>query len=87
MIFRARSIFERALLVDPNNPSLWLRYIETEMKNKNINSARNLFDRVVCLLPRIDQFWFKYAHFEELLGNYAGARSIYERYFTHFYLY
>ncbi|EAN32759.1 Suppressor of forked protein (Suf) family protein [Theileria parva strain Muguga] len=76
---RARSIFERALLVDPNNPSLWLRYIETEMKNKNINSARNLFDRVVCLLPRIDQFWFKYAHFEELLGNYAGARSIYER--------
>ncbi|UKK02034.2 RNA processing protein [Theileria orientalis] len=76
---RARSVFERALLVDPNNPSLWLRYIETEMKNKNINSARNLFDRVVSLLPRIDQFWFKYAHFEELLGNYAGSRSVYER--------
>lgn len=28
------------------NVSLWLKYLEMEMKNKFVNHARNLFDRV-----------------------------------------
>lgn len=43
---RARSIFERALHVEYQNVSLWLKYLEMEMKNKFVNHARNLFDRV-----------------------------------------
>lgn len=54
---RARSVYERALDVDYKNHSLWLKYVEMEMKNRFINHARNLWDRAVQLLPRIAQFW------------------------------
>lgn len=65
--------------IDVKNQSVWFKYIEFEMRNKNINSARNLFDRVVTLLPRVNQFWYRYIHMEDMLGNYAGVRQIYER--------
>jgi crooked neck len=32
---RARSIFERALDVDSTSVVLWIRYVESEMKNRN----------------------------------------------------
>lgn len=73
---RARSVWERALDVDPNNVSLWLRYSEMEMRNKFINHARNVWDRAVTHLPRVDQLWYKYAYMEEMLGNIAGARQV-----------
>lgn len=76
---RARSVFERALDVDPHHVPLWLRYTEQELKRRNINHARNLFDRAVAILPRIDQLWYKYVHVEELLGNVIGTREIFER--------
>ncbi|KAJ1985933.1 NineTeen Complex (NTC) component [Dimargaris cristalligena] len=76
---RARSIYERALDVEPQNVTLYLKYTEMEMKHRNVNLARNLFDRVVTLLPRVDQFWYKYAYMEEMLGNIAGTRAIFER--------
>merc|ERR1719399_2624863 len=76
---RARSIYERALHIEYQDVSLWLKYLEMEMKNKFVNHARNLFDRVCQLLPRVDQFWYKYAYMEELLGNYNGARTVFER--------
>jgi crooked neck len=76
---RARSIYERALDVDPRNPTIYLKYLEMEMKHRNINRARNLFDRVVAILPRLDQFWLKYTYMEEMLGNVNGARQIFER--------
>lgn len=76
---RARSIWERALDVEPRNVSLWLKYAEMEMRSKNVNHARNVWDRAVTLLPRIDQLWYKYIHMEEVLGNVAGARNIFER--------
>ena len=50
-------MFERALDVDYKNHSLWLKYVEMEMKNRFINHARNLWDRAVQLLPRVNQFW------------------------------
>ncbi|KAI9594755.1 hypothetical protein BDF19DRAFT_471519 [Syncephalis fuscata] len=78
-ITRARSIYERALEIDPRNIALYLKYTEMEMKHRNINRARNLFDRVVSLLPRVDQFWLKYTYMEEMLGNVNGARQIFER--------
>ena len=55
--YRARSIYERALDVESRNVTLYIKYTEMEMKNRNINHARNLFDRAVTLLPRVDQFW------------------------------
>ncbi|PVV01843.1 hypothetical protein BB560_003726 [Smittium megazygosporum] len=75
----ARSIYERALDVDSGNQTIFLKYTEMEMKNKNINLARNLFDRAVTILPRVNQFWLKYTYMEELLGNIIGARQIFER--------
>ena len=71
---RARSVWERALEVDYQNATLWLCYVEVEMKNRFVNHARNVWDRAVSLLSRIDQLWYKYIHMEEMLGNVAGAR-------------
>ena len=79
---RARSIFERALDVDPKSVNLWLRYAEAEMKNRNINHARNLFDRAVTILPRIDKLWYRYVYMEETLGNIAGTRQVFERWMS-----
>ncbi|CDS00171.1 probable protein CCN1-putative cell cycle control protein [Sporisorium scitamineum] len=76
---RCRSIYERALDVDPHYLPLWLRYTEQELKMRNVQHARNLYDRAVSILPRIDQLWYKYVHLEELLGNVAGTRQVFER--------
>ncbi|KAG2007355.1 pre-mRNA-splicing factor CLF1 [Coprinopsis cinerea AmutBmut pab1-1] len=76
---RSRSVFERALDVDPSSIQIWLSYTEKELKNRNVQHARNLFDRAVTLLPRVDQLWYKYVYLEELLGNVSGARQVFER--------
>jgi len=79
---RARSIFERALDVDSRSVILWVRYIEAEMKTRNINHARNLLDRAVTILPRVDKFWYKYVYMEETLGNIPGTRQVFERWMS-----
>jgi hypothetical protein len=42
-----RSVFERALDVDPWSVPLWLTYTETELKSRNVQHSRNIFDRVL----------------------------------------
>jgi crooked neck len=79
---RARSVYERALEIDPRNPAIWVRYAEMEMRNKNINLARNLWDRACTQLPRVDQFWYKFAYMEEMLGQMAKSRQVFERWMT-----
>ncbi|NXT09754.1 CRNL1 protein, partial [Prunella fulvescens] len=76
---RARSIYERALDVDYRNVTLWLKYAEMEMKNRQVNHARNIWDRAITTLPRVNQFWYKYTYMEEMLGNAAGSRQVFER--------
>jgi len=76
---RARSIYERVLDVEYNNPSIWRRYAEMEIRQKFVNHARNIFDRAVALLPRVDQLWYKYVLMEETVGNIAGCRNVFER--------
>ncbi|KAJ7632762.1 hypothetical protein FB45DRAFT_791979 [Roridomyces roridus] len=76
---RSRSVYERALDVDPRSIQLWLSYSEMELKSRNVQHARNLFDRAVTLLPRVDQLWYKYVYLEELLQNVPGARQVFER--------
>ena len=76
---RARSIFERALDVDPRNSLLWLRYAETEISLENKNLARNIWDRAVTILPRFDSFWYKYIKLEEMMGEIERAREIWNR--------
>jgi len=76
---RSRSVFERALDVDPRSIQLWLSYTEMELKSRNVQHARNLFDRSVTLLPRVDQLWYKYVYLEELLQNIPGVRQVFER--------
>lgn len=56
--FRSRSIYERALDVEHRNVTLWLKYAEMEMKNRQINHARNIWDRAITILPRANQFWY-----------------------------
>ncbi|KAG0288089.1 NineTeen Complex (NTC) component [Dissophora globulifera] len=46
--------------------TLYLKYVEMEMKHKNISLARNLFDRI-------------YTYMEEMLEEVARARQIFER--------
>lgn len=55
--FRARSIYERALDVDHRNITLWLKYAEMEMKNRQVNHSRNIWDRAITILPRVNAFW------------------------------
>ena len=76
---RARSIMERALDEDYQNPMLWLKYTEIEIEAKNINHVRNIFDRAVGLLPRCTQLWLRYVLMEETLANYSGTRVIFNR--------
>ena len=76
---RARSIFERALEVEPRSGELWLRYAEFEMRNEFINHARNVLDRAVQLLPRIDFLWYKYVYMEELVRDIPKCRAVFER--------
>merc|ERR1719341_752855 len=61
------------------NIGLWLKYTESEMRNKQVNHARNLWDRAVTILPRASQFWYKYTYMEEMLNNIPGARAVFER--------
>ena len=79
---RARSIFERAIEIDYQNTTLWLKYAEVEMKNKFPDHARNIWERATGYLPRIDQFWYKYIAMEEILGNYARADLIYQKWMS-----
>lgn len=60
LLSRARSIYERALDVDYRNVTLWLKYAEMEMKNRQVNHARNIWDRAITTLPRVNQFWYVY---------------------------
>ncbi|TRY64125.1 hypothetical protein TCAL_08221 [Tigriopus californicus] len=77
---RARSVYERALdAVGPRNISLWIKYAEMEMRNKQVNHARNLWDRAVTILPRANQLWYKYTYMEEMLENIPGCRAVFER--------
>ena len=79
---RARSIFERAIDVDPFNISLWIRYAENEMKNKFINHARNIWERAVSILPRVEHLWSKYMEMEEILGENEKVRKIYQNWLS-----
>ena len=72
-------MYERALDVDHRNTTLWLKYAESEMRNRHVNQARNVWDRAVTLMPRVDQFWFKFVYMEEMLGNVSGARAVVDR--------
>ncbi|KAF1743498.1 hypothetical protein MXB_2351 [Myxobolus squamalis] len=74
-----KKVFERALDTDYRVVSLWLKYVEMEMRHRQINHARNVFDRAVTLLPRANQFWYKYTYMEELMENISGARNVFER--------
>ncbi|KAF8638197.1 hypothetical protein AX16_010543 [Volvariella volvacea WC 439] len=74
---RSRSVYERALAIDPQSTQIWHSYTEMELKHRNTQHARNLFDRAVTLLPRADQLWYKYVYLEELLQNVSGARQAY----------
>ncbi|EJD55187.1 pre-mRNA-splicing factor CLF1 [Auricularia subglabra TFB-10046 SS5] len=76
---RSRSVYERALDVDPRSVKLWMNYTEMELKGRNIQHSRNLFDRAVTLLPRVDQLWYRYVYLEEMLQNVSGARQVFER--------
>ncbi|CAI4035048.1 hypothetical protein SMKI_12G1860 [Saccharomyces mikatae IFO 1815] len=76
---RARSIFERALLVDSSFIPLWVRYIDAELKSKCVNHARNLLNRAISTLPRVDKLWYKYLIVEESLNNIDIVRSLYAK--------
>jgi len=76
---RARSVFERALEVEPRSAELWLRYSQFEMRNEFLNHARNILDRSVQLLPRTDFLWYKYVYMEELVRDIPKCRAVFER--------
>jgi len=77
--YRARSIFERGLNEDSQAITLWLAYIDAELKFRNINHARNLLNRAISVLPRVDKFWYKFVYMEETLSNIPAVRQLFER--------
>ncbi|CCK71294.1 Clf1p KNAG_0G02360 [Huiozyma naganishii CBS 8797] len=79
---RARSVFERALLVDSSFVPLWIRYITSELKNKYVNHARNLLERAVSTLPRVDKLWYQYLFLEESLENWDVVRALYNKWIS-----
>jgi crooked neck len=76
---RARSLFERAIEVDPRSYLLWQKYVDFEIRNRFVNHARNVLDRAVAVLPRSDQLWLKYVEVEETLGNIDAARAVFQQ--------
>ena len=58
---------------------LWIRYVEAEIKSRNINHARNLLDRAVTRLPRVPKLWYKYLWVTEMLGDIPGTRQVFDR--------
>lgn len=76
---RARSVYLRALEVDQTNITIRMKFIEMELKHRNINLARNLLDQSITIMPRVDQFWYKYIYLEELMDQPNNARQIFER--------
>lgn len=44
--------------MEHRNITLWLKYAEVEMKNRQVNHARNIWDRAITILPRVSQFWW-----------------------------
>lgn len=72
-------MFERGLNEDSQAVSLWLAYIDAELKHRNINHARNLLNRAVSILPRVDKFWYKFVYMEETLSNIPAVRQLFER--------
>lgn len=72
-------MFERGLNEDSQAVSLWLAYIDAELKHRNINHARNLLNRAVGILPRVDKFWYKFVYMEETLSNIPAVRQLFER--------
>lgn len=75
---RARSIYERALLVNVEHVPFWTNYIKFELSHNNINHARNLLDRAVGTLPRVDKFWFLYVQTEETVQNFNKVRQLFK---------
>nr|GEY50024.1 crooked neck-like protein 1 [Tanacetum cinerariifolium] len=72
---RARSVWERALDVDYRDPSMWLKFVDMEMKNKFINHARNesvgnkqrireVYERAIANVPPVDEkrYWQRYIY-------------------------
>ena len=76
---RSRSIYERALINNSQEPKIYLNYAEMEMRSKKINRARNIFERAIERMPRVDAFWLKYIYFEEIIGAFVAVRQIFER--------
>lgn len=51
-----RSVYERALDVDHRNITLWLKYAEMEMRNRQVSSCINIYDCNVNLMVCVALF-------------------------------
>ncbi|KAJ7701919.1 hypothetical protein B0H17DRAFT_1157680 [Mycena rosella] len=63
----SRSVFERALDVDPRSAQLWPSYY--------IGDRAQIAERPA----RAEPLWYEYVYLEELLQNASGARQVFER--------
>lgn len=75
-IDRGRSIFERAIDVDPYDPSLWMRYADAEIEAKCPGHAENVLARAVGLMPREAKLWRKFLDFQKGIGNLSGSERV-----------
>lgn len=56
LFVRARSVYERALIVEFHNIGLWAKYIAMETKNKFVNSVGLPITEQICAIDVY--FWF-----------------------------
>jgi crooked neck len=79
-IDKARSVYERALEFSRfREPTVWICYVDMELRHKQIAYALNVLERSITILPRHDRFWLKYALLLESLGNIEGTRELFQR--------
>jgi hypothetical protein len=62
--------------VDYHNVSVWLKYVDMEMRHRRVNHARNLWDRAVQLLPRVDQVGFRILRYNNVTPAAVGFLTL-----------
>jgi len=74
---RARQMFEKSIIADPDHAQAWQAFGVMEMKAGNYRSAKTLFECGLKNSPRHGALWQAYGTLESRKGNVANARLLF----------
>jgi crooked neck len=78
---RCRTLYEKAVLYDPGNATMWTKFAELERGLDDSERARAVYELAVHqqVLDMPELVWKAYIDFEEEEEDYERARALYER--------